>query len=95
VKKEDLEKIRHQTKRIRIMNNELLTEFIHTELHFHLSISVKTYEIIGDEIHLRFIIKDGENMLFSEFYKLERYNDWYLNKVKELREDKLKKLGIV
>ena len=75
------------------MNNELLTEFIHTELNFHLSISVKTYEIIGDKVYLTFI-KDGENMAFGEFFKLERYNDWYLNKVKELREDKLKEIGI-
>jgi hypothetical protein len=75
------------------MNNELLTEFIHTEMNFKLSISVKTYEIIGSKVHLHFI-DNNMNLAFGEFFELQRYNNWYQNKIKNDRDQKLKELGI-
>jgi len=76
-----------------MINEELITEFMHTELQFNMNVKCNAFTIISNKISANLKIND-KPASFGKIFNLERYNNWYQNKIQKEREEKLKKLGL-
>ena len=80
------------------MNNENLTRFLHEELQFIKTITCHSFSITksaGGYPAILIEMRDGNKpLVFKEIVALEKYNQWLSKITAELREDKLKELGI-
>ena len=80
------------------MNNENLTRFLHEELRFIETITCSCFSMTksaGGHPAILIEMTDGcKQLVFKEIVALEKYNQWLSKITAELREEKLKELGI-
>lgn len=74
-----------------MINEELVTEFLHTEVGLKMEVTCHTFIIVKSKISITFEI-NGEISRLGEIFELDRYNHWYSNKIIRERDEKINEL---
>ena len=78
-----------------MITKELLNQFIIEWGRYSEPITIQSYEVYSNCIYVKFIINNSVIQFPSgEIILLDKWDKWYLNKLKEDRQEKLNELGI-